>query len=68
MVPNSMMFRAASAFTAIGSVLALANWYAEPEAALAWTAVLAMFANFKPQSAWRAIRQWLDEMQLIAAA
>ena len=25
-------------------------------------------ANFKPQAAWRSIRQWLDAMQLIAAA
>ena len=44
MVPTSMMFRAASAVTAVGIVLAVANWYARPEAALAWTATLAMFA------------------------
>ena len=44
MVPNSMMFRAASALTAVGIVLVMANWYAKPEAALAWTAALAMFA------------------------
>ena len=44
MVPNSMIFRAASALTAVGIVLVLANWYAKPEAALAFTAVLAMFA------------------------
>ena len=44
MVPNSMMFRAASALTAVGIVLVLSNWYAKPEAALAWTAALAMFA------------------------
>ena len=44
MVPNSMMFRAASAFIAVGIVLVLANWYTKPEAALAFTAVLAMFA------------------------
>jgi len=43
-VPNSMRFRAASALTAVGIVLVLANWYAKPEAALAFTAVLAMFA------------------------
>ncbi len=43
MVPNSMMFRAASASIAVGIVLVLANWYARPEAALAWTASLAMF-------------------------
>jgi len=43
-VPNSMMFRAASAFIAVGIVLVLANWYTKPEAALAFTAVLAMFA------------------------
>jgi hypothetical protein len=43
-VPNSMMFRAASALTAVGIVLVLANWYAEPEATLAWAAALAMFA------------------------
>ncbi len=39
-----MMSRAASALTAVGFVLVLANWYANPEAALAWTAPLAMFA------------------------
>ena len=44
MVPNSMMFRAASALIAVGSLLVLANWYTRPEAALAWTAALAMFA------------------------
>jgi hypothetical protein len=43
-VPNSMMFRAASALTAVGIVLVLPNWYAKPESALAWTAVLAMYA------------------------
>ena len=44
MVPNSMMFKAASALTAVGIVLVVTNWYARPEAALAWTAPLAMFA------------------------
>ncbi len=44
MVSNSMMVRAASALTAGGIVLVLFNWYARPEAALAWTAALAMFA------------------------
>lgn len=44
MVPNSMMFRVASALTAAGMVLVLANWYAKPELALAWTAPLGMFA------------------------
>jgi hypothetical protein len=39
-----MMFRAASALTALGIVLVVANWHARPEAALAWTAALAMFA------------------------
>jgi hypothetical protein len=39
-----MMFRAASALTAVGIVLVLANWYTKPEAALAWAAALAMFA------------------------
>jgi len=39
-----MMFRAASVLTAVGIVLIVANWYARPEAALAWTAPLAMFA------------------------
>jgi hypothetical protein len=38
------MFRAASALTAVGTVLVVANWYAKPEAGLAWTAPLAMFA------------------------
>ena len=44
MVPQSVMIRIASALTAAGIVLALANWYMKPEAALAWTAVLVMFA------------------------
>ena len=44
MVSNSMIFRAASALTAVGIVLAFASWYAKPEAALAFMAVLAMFA------------------------
>jgi hypothetical protein len=39
-----MMFRVASSLTAVGIVLVLANWYAKPEASLAWTAALAMFA------------------------
>jgi hypothetical protein len=39
-----MVFRAASALTAVGIVLVLANWYAKPEAGLAWMAPLAMFA------------------------
>jgi hypothetical protein len=39
-----MMFRAASALTAVGSVLVLANWFAKPEAALAWAAAVVMFA------------------------
>jgi len=43
-VPNSIMSRAASALTAVGIVLVVANWYAKPEAALAWTAPLAVFA------------------------
>ena len=43
MIPNSKMFSAASALTAVGIVLVLANWYAKPEAALAWTAALATF-------------------------
>jgi hypothetical protein len=42
-VPNSLSFNAASASTAVGIVLVLANWYAKPDAALAWTAVLAMY-------------------------
>jgi hypothetical protein len=42
-VPTSMMFTAASALTAVGVVLVLANWYAKPEAAMAWTAALAVF-------------------------
>jgi hypothetical protein len=38
-----MMFRAASALTAVGIVLVVANWYSKPES-LAWIAPLAMFA------------------------
>ena len=44
MVPNSMKFKAASALIAVGVALLLANWYAKPEGALAWTAALATFA------------------------
>jgi hypothetical protein len=44
MVSNSTKVRAGTALIAVGIVLAGANWYAKPEAALAWTAVLAMFA------------------------
>ena len=44
MVPNSLMFRSASASIAVGIVLVLANWYTKPDAALAWMAALAMFA------------------------
>ena len=44
MVTNSMIYRAALALTAAGTVLVAANWYAKPEAGLAWTAPLAMFA------------------------
>ena len=43
MVGNAMMFRAASALTAAGIVLVLANWYAKQDVALAWAAALAMF-------------------------
>jgi hypothetical protein len=43
-VSNSMKVRVGTALMALGIVLALANWYAKPEAALAWIAVLAMFA------------------------
>jgi hypothetical protein len=43
-VLNLLMFRAASALTAVGIVLVLANWYARPEAGLGWTAPLTMFA------------------------
>lgn len=43
MVANSVMVGAASSLTAVGIVLVLANWYAKPEAALAWAAALAMF-------------------------
>jgi hypothetical protein len=39
-----MTIRAAWALIAVGIVLVLANWYTKPEAALAWTAALAMFA------------------------
>jgi ethanolamine transporter EutH len=39
-----MMFKAASVLTAAGMVLVAANWYTKPEAGLAWTAPLAMFA------------------------
>jgi hypothetical protein len=38
-----MMFRAAAALTAAGILLVLGNWYARPEAALAFMAALGMF-------------------------
>lgn len=44
MVSKSMMFRAASALTAVGILLVLTNWYRNPDAALAWAAALATFA------------------------
>lgn len=44
MIPNSMKFRAASALNAVGVVLVLANWYVKPDAVLAWTVALAVFA------------------------
>ena len=63
MVPKSMIFRAASALTAVGIVLALANWYMKPEAALAWTAVLAMFAVMSTalRLSWLAVRRSTTE-------
>jgi hypothetical protein len=42
-VPNSLIFNAAFALTGVGVVLVLANWYAKPEAALAFAVALAMF-------------------------
>ena len=44
MVPDSLMLRAASSLTTVGIVLVLANWYTKPDAWLAWTAALVMFA------------------------
>jgi hypothetical protein len=43
-VPNSILSKAASALTAVGVVLVVANWYAKPEAGFAWAAPLVMFA------------------------
>ena len=43
MVPNSLKSRVASALSAVGIALVLANWYRKPEAGLAWAAALAMF-------------------------
>lgn len=43
MVPNAMMFRAASALTAVGIVLVLANWFVKPDGAPAFAVALAMF-------------------------
>lgn len=59
MVPSSIMFRAASVLTAVGIVLVFANSYAKPEAALAWTAPLAMFAVMIAALIWsrRAVRR-----------
>jgi hypothetical protein len=58
-VPNSMMFRAASALIAVGIVLVLANWHARPEAALAWMAALAMFIGMAAvlRVPWFAVRR-----------
>lgn len=44
MADNRIMFRTASVSIAVGTGLALANWYATPQSALAWAATLAMFA------------------------
>jgi len=41
---TAVKFRVASVLTAVGIVLVLANWYARPDDALAWTAALAMLA------------------------
>jgi hypothetical protein len=41
---NPTILRIAAALIAIGTGLALANWYATPQSALAWAATLAMFA------------------------
>src|SRR3954468_24392718 len=38
-----MMYRAGWTLTGIGIVLVVANWYAKPEAGLAWIPALAMF-------------------------
>ena len=57
MFPNSMMFRSASALTAAGLVLVLANWYAKPDAALAWTATLAMFALMFAALRWSRVQR-----------
>ena len=62
MVPNAMMFRAASALIAVGIVLGLANWYARPEAALAWTAVLAMFVVMVAALASFILRKQLESL------
>jgi hypothetical protein len=43
MAPNSKMFSVASALTGLGIMLVLVNWYTKPDAALAFTAALAMF-------------------------
>ena len=63
MVPQSVMIRIASALTAVGIVLALANWYMKPEAALAWTAVLVMFAVMMAvlRLSRRAVRRFAEE-------
>jgi hypothetical protein len=66
MVPDSLMLRAASSLTAVGIVLVLANWYAKPDAWLAWTAALVMFAVMV--AALRASRRALPDSTAKAAA
>jgi hypothetical protein len=57
-----MMLSAASALIAVGIVLVLANWSTKPEASLAWTAVLAMFAVMIAALRWsrRAVRRSME--------
>jgi hypothetical protein len=66
-IPNSMMFRAASALITVGIVLVLANWFTKPEAALAWTAVLAMLAVMIAALRWSRLAVRRSTMETTAA-
>ncbi len=67
MIPNSMMFRAASALITVGIVLVLANWFTKPEAALAWTAVLAILAVMIAALRWSRLAVRRSTMETTAA-
>ena len=67
MVPSPVMFRAASSLIAVGILLVLANWYARPEEALAWSVALAVFAAMVAalRVSRRAVRRSMGEATVV---